>query len=39
MTGSFNFVDGIGNSPQSIYIPIIKLLNSTLTFPIGNLRT
>lgn len=38
MTGGFSFVDSIGNSPQSIYIPIIKLVKSTLTFPIDNLH-
>ncbi len=38
MTGGFSFVDGIGNSSQSIYIPIIKLVKSTLTFPIDNLH-
>ncbi len=34
MTGAYNFVDGVGNNPQSIYIPIIKLVKSTLMFPI-----
>ena len=36
MTGNYNFVDGIGNNPQSIYIPIIKLVKSTLMFPIDS---
>ncbi len=34
MTGNYNFVDGVGTNPQSIYIPIIKLVKSTLMFPI-----
>jgi len=36
MTGDFNFVDSIGSNPQSIYIPIVKLVKSTLVFPIDN---
>jgi len=34
MTGNYNFVEGIGTNPQSIYIPIVKLVKSTLMFPI-----
>ncbi len=34
MTGNYIFVDGIGTNPQSIYIPIIKLVKATLMFPI-----
>jgi hypothetical protein len=33
MTGNYNFVDGVGTNPQSIYVPIIKLVKSTLVFP------
>ena len=34
MTADFNFVGNIGNNTQSIYIPIVKLVKSTLMFPI-----
>jgi hypothetical protein len=34
LSGEFNFVDNIGSDTQSLYIPIIKIRNSTLTFPI-----
>jgi len=37
MTGDFTFVDNIGSNTQSIYIPIVKLVKSTLRFPIENL--
>ena len=37
MTGDFNFVNNIGSNTQSIYIPIVKLVKSTLRFPIENL--
>ena len=37
MTGDFNFINNIGSNTQSIYIPIVKLLKSTLRFPIENL--
>ena len=37
MTGDFNFIDNIGNNTQSIYIPIVKLIKSTLRFPIDDL--
>ncbi|MFL6341635.1 MAG: hypothetical protein ACJ71K_09705 [Nitrososphaeraceae archaeon] len=33
LTGEFNFVDNIGSDTQSLYIPIIKIRNSTLKFP------
>ena len=32
LTGDFRFVDGVGNNPQSIYIPIARLIKSTLRF-------
>jgi hypothetical protein len=34
ITSDFKFVEKIGNNPQSIYIPIVKLVKSTLVFPI-----
>ncbi len=37
MTGEFNFINTIGNNTQSIYIPIVKLVKSTLRFPIENM--
>ena len=37
LTGDFRFVDGVGNNPQSIYIPIARLIKSTLRFPINAL--
>jgi hypothetical protein len=37
ITGDFNFINNIGSNTQSIYIPILKLLKSTLRFPIENL--
>jgi hypothetical protein len=37
MTGDFNFINNIGSNTQSIYIPIVKLVKSTLRFPIENL--
>lgn len=39
MTGNFTFVDSIGSNSQSLYIPIVKLVKSTLVFPIDNLNT
>jgi hypothetical protein len=33
-SGEFSFVDNIGSDTQSLYIPIIKIRNSTLTFPV-----
>ena len=37
MTGDFTFINHIGSNTQSIYIPIVKLVKSTLRFPIENL--
>jgi hypothetical protein len=37
ITGDFNYINNIGSNTQSIYIPIVKLLKSTLRFPIENL--
>jgi hypothetical protein len=34
MTGDFDFVDSVGSNTQSIYVPIIRLIKSTLRFPI-----
>ena len=34
MTGDFVFVDAVGTNPQCIYIPIVRLIKSTLRFPI-----
>jgi hypothetical protein len=39
MTGEFSFVDGVGTNPQSIYIPIVRLIKSTLRFPIDAIST
>ncbi|MER5175279.1 MAG: hypothetical protein ABJB76_09125 [Candidatus Nitrosocosmicus sp.] len=36
MTSDFKFVDTIGNNPQSLYIPIVNLVKSTLMFPIDS---
>jgi len=36
MTGNFTFVDSIGNNTHSIYIPIVKLVKSSLIFPIDD---
>ena len=36
MTGDFNFVDGVGSNPQSIYVPLVRLVKSTLLFPVDN---
>jgi hypothetical protein len=38
MTGDFEFVDNIGNNTQSIYVPIVRLIKSTLRFPVGQQR-
>src|SRR5215218_2983343 len=35
MKGDFDFVDSVGSNTQSIYVPIIRLIKSTLRFPIG----
>jgi len=34
MTYDFKFVEKSGSNPQSIYIPIVNLVKSTLMFPI-----
>jgi len=39
MTGEFNFLNGVGTNPHSIYIPIVRLIKSTLRFPIDALGT
>ncbi|MGN6624169.1 MAG: hypothetical protein ACTHKK_08515 [Candidatus Nitrosocosmicus sp.] len=36
ITSDFKFVEKNGNNPQSIYIPIVKLIKSTLVFPIDS---
>ncbi len=36
MTGDFNFADSVGSNPQSIYVPVVRLIKSTLMFPIDN---
>ncbi|MGB0026265.1 MAG: hypothetical protein WBP64_05450 [Nitrososphaeraceae archaeon] len=33
-TGEFSFVDALGTNPQSIYVPITRLIKSILRFPI-----
>jgi hypothetical protein len=39
MTGDFKFVDNFSSSNnQSIYIPIVRLVKSTLRFPIENME-
>ena len=35
MTGNFNLVDNIGSNSQSGYVPIVRLIKSTLRFPIA----
>ncbi len=35
MTADYKFVDVMGKNPQSIYIPIVKLVKSSLMFPIN----
>ncbi|HKO41258.1 MAG TPA: hypothetical protein VJU85_08355 [Nitrososphaeraceae archaeon] len=35
MTGDFGFVDSVGSNTQSIYVPIVRLMKSTLRFPVG----
>lgn len=35
MTGEFDFVDNIGSNSHSVYVPIVRLIKSTLRFPIG----
>ena len=36
MTGDFNFADSVGSNPQSIYVPVVRLVKSTLMFPIDD---
>lgn len=36
MTGDFVFADAVGTNPQCIYIPIVRLIKSTLRFPIDS---
>ena len=36
MTGDFNFVGGVGSNAQSIYVPVVRLVKSTLAFPVGD---
>lgn len=38
MTGDFDFVDNVGSNTQSIYVPIVRLIKSTLRFPVGQQR-
>lgn len=39
MTGDFRFVDTIGTNPQCIYVPVVRLIKSTLRFPVDTLGT
>ena len=39
MTADFRFVDAVGANPQCIYIPIVRLIRSTLRFPIDTSNT
>ena len=34
MTADFRFIDAVGANPQCIYIPIVRLIRSTLRFPV-----
>jgi hypothetical protein len=34
MTYEYKFVEKVGSNPQSIYIPIVDLVKSTLVFPV-----
>ena len=36
MTSDYKFVEKSGSNPQSIYIPIVNLVKSTLVFPIDS---
>lgn len=38
ITSDFKFTDTIGNNSQCIYIPIVNLIRSTLSFPMDNLH-
>ncbi len=33
LSGEYSFVDGIGADSQSLYVPVLQLEKSTLTFP------
>ncbi len=33
LTGEFAYVDSLGRDPQSLYIPVLNLEQSTLDFP------
>jgi hypothetical protein len=35
MTSYYGFVDAVGSNPQCIYIPIVRLIKSTLRFPVA----
>jgi hypothetical protein len=39
MTAEFRFIDAVGTSPQCIYIPIVRLIRSTLRFPLDASNT
>ena len=39
MIADFRFVDAVGANPQCIYIPIVRLIRSTLRFPIDTSGT
>ena len=39
MTSDYGFVDAVGANPQCIYIPIVRLIRSTLRFPIDTSST
>lgn len=34
LTGEFTYIDAIGSDAQSLYVPILNLDKSTLTFPL-----
>lgn len=34
MTADFRFIDAVGANPQCVYIPIVRLIRSTLRFPV-----
>jgi len=37
MTSDYKFTNAIGNNSQSIYIPIVNLVRSTLAFPLDDI--
>jgi hypothetical protein len=39
MNGDFNFVNAVGTNPHAVYIPIVRLIKSTLRFPVDALGT